>query len=148
MLEEALKAAKRGWYVFPVNGGGKFPPLIKDWENAASNDENQIRAWAKKFSGCNWGLAAGRSDLCIIDVDVRDLKVGMTSLKILEEACGKIRGTLTARTPSGGWHFYFKGAVQSCTNRLGQDIDVKSRGGYVLLPGSKTTEGEYQWANF
>lgn len=48
-VEAVLKLTERGWRLFPVEGNGKRKsPLIADWPNLASNQEEQIRSWARR----------------------------------------------------------------------------------------------------
>ncbi|MHC1725458.1 MAG: bifunctional DNA primase/polymerase [Syntrophobacteraceae bacterium] len=151
-LQEALDAAARGWKVFPIAKNTKVPPRgFTDWENRASSSPEQVKTWAKLLPGCNWAVACGASNLIVIDVDVKNGKQGMQSLKALEAEIGKLSDTLIAITPSGGRHLYFRGTCPSYTKNpgpLGPDIDIKSVGGYVLLPGSKTGKGAYEWMLF
>jgi hypothetical protein len=44
--------------------------------------------------------------------------------------------TYAVRTPSGGRHYYFKGSAPTSAGRLAPGVDVRARGGYVLIPPS------------
>jgi hypothetical protein len=49
-------------------------------------------------------------------------------------------------TPRGGQHYYFQYCPElRSRNRAHDGIDVKSEGGYVLAPPSKTEKGNYLW---
>jgi hypothetical protein len=65
LLEIALRNARRGFRVHPLRGKDAF---LRDWPNAATTDETQIRQWAEKFPDCNVGVAAG-PDVAIVDSD-------------------------------------------------------------------------------
>jgi hypothetical protein len=54
--------------------------------------------------------------------------------------------TATASTPSGGVHYYFN-MVEGIRNRgaLGEGVDLRGEGGFVLAPGSVMAAGKYQW---
>lgn len=139
-MKEALNFARRGWFVFPV--GQDKRPLIKEWPDKATMDEDQIRRWAKKFKGCNWAVNCGRSGLIVVDVDSAKVPEAGPAYEALEFDYG-LEPALTVRTPSGGWHHYFAGVSKSGNARLGRGIDIKSHGGYVLLPGSSIGGKEY-----
>ena len=70
-LQGALDWASRGFHVFPITAGKKAPPLVPDWENAATTDGAQINKWALAFPNCNWGCAPGRSGHVVLDLDVK-----------------------------------------------------------------------------
>ena len=65
------------------------------------------------------------------------MKNGILELERLASELGfEVPDTLAVATPSGGFHLYFKGTVQSSAGRIAPGIDVRSSGGYVLVPGS------------
>lgn len=155
-MKEALKAAARGWYLFPIVKNKKAPACFDDNLGRASNEPAQIKIWARQYPGCNWGLACGPSNLTAVDIDPKN--GGDSTLKTLAWDM-PLPETLTVSTPSGGFHFYYSGAVpkSNTSGKLGKGIDVKSTGGYVILPGSHTEEelesdgriktyrGDYAW---
>ena len=84
LLEVALAAAARGWHVFPLRPGTKFPALHGHdrcprtgvcaeghlgWEQRATTDPDRIRA-AWSGTPYNVGIACGPSGLVVIDLDV------------------------------------------------------------------------------
>ncbi len=148
-LKAALACAGQGWPVFPV--GDDKRPRIKDWENQAATGEAQIREWAARWPGTNFGCALGRAGLLVVDLDVgrrrKDGTVvsGPESLKILENENGaRLPETFTVRTPSGGEHRYYRAKGLGSRNALRDGIDVKSGGGYVVIPDSVTPRGRYE----
>lgn len=148
-LEGALEAAKAGLKVFPIARRTKVPPKgFTDWENRATSDPEQIKAWTEDYPMCNFALACGPSNIAVLDVDVKNNKPGLESLRSLESRVGPLPNTIIILTPSGGRHYYFKGKVKSGTDKLGPGLDIKSAGGYVLLPGSVTKEGAYTIMEF
>ena len=138
-LQYALSLAKRGLYIFPIQPGSKVPyskaVMGGGWKAYSSADREQINQWAKELPGCNWAVDCGKSNLVVLDVDVKNGKAGGYALKQLEKQYGKLPNTLKIKTPSGGFHYYFKGLCSSGTDRLGPGLDLKSRGGYVIAPG-------------
>jgi len=131
-----------GARVFPVAVGTKRP-LVK-WGSEYASSLDEFEKLRKRFPGCNWGINCGKSRLCVFDLDVRDGKDGVTALAELEEKIGEpLPKGFTVRTHSGGLHYYTYGAYASSKNKLGNGIDVKSVGGFVVAPGSVGKHGDY-----
>ena len=64
-----LQHALRGWQLFPLKFRDK-QPLLDDWPHKATNDEEQIRLWQKRFPHCNWAAVTGPpSEMFVLDVD-------------------------------------------------------------------------------
>lgn len=148
IINEAMSCAKiyaaRGWYVFPVEPGGK-KPLIKDWPNACTIKAAQIDEWWARWPNANIGLVTGRrSGVAVVDIDPRN--GGLETWK--DRWQGGASKTM-ASTAGGGWHIYYAAPpntlVKSGANLLGPGVDVKGEGGYVVAPGSRTDAGEYKW---
>ena len=71
-------------YLFPLAPLLKFPPLLKkNLSDNCSNDPAQIRAWAKQFPGCNFGIALRASRLLVPDIDVSKDKPGRDTYDLL-----------------------------------------------------------------
>lgn len=143
----------------------------------ASTDEEQIAAWWKKWPHAMIGVAVGRAGMLVIDFDPRrdlvkaeevDRETGevlaeavyeewtLERLKAaLEEQMGcALPISLAVRTPSGGVHVYFRmpeGEPIGNRGNLPEHIDVRGRGGYVIVPPShcdgdgKNAAGHYRW---
>jgi len=148
-LEYLRKWLALGWPVFPVRADKT--PRIQDWEHNATTDEAKIADWLRRWPGTNFGVALGRAGLIVVDTDVaKRLKGGVvadgeTSLRALErEAGAALPETFTVRTPSGGLHRYYRAANLGSRNALRPALDVKSGGGYVVMPGSVFPKGTYE----
>ena len=148
-LKSALEYANKGWPVFPV--GDNKRPAVKAWEQKATTDENQIRSWYENLSmnGCNFGFCPGRAGIAVIDLDMNKKGKDGTAVNgrdSLADFCkeqGKtLPETFTVKTPSGGLHYYYKvpRAVRS-KNAFLPAVDVKTSGGYVVIPGSTNANG-------
>ena len=153
-LDGALAYAKRGWPVFPVNENKQ--PLIKDWKTRATTDERQIRHWFEQdfIDGCNFGFHPGTAGIVVIDLDcgkkrktpdgTEEVINGVDSLSgFLKQNAVELPRTYTVRTPSGGAHLYFKADGIGNKNGFLPAVDVKSCGGFVVVPGSGDSRGVY-----
>jgi hypothetical protein len=102
--------------VFPVWPKGKLP-AVEDWENAATRDPDQIRAWWKARP-YNLGSAVGRSRIVVVDLGQArgdapppgfpGATGGAEVLARLAEAAGQPdpTGTYSVTGPTGGEHRY------------------------------------------
>jgi hypothetical protein len=163
MLNEAISYARRGWFVFPlyrVKGGictcgkaackapGKHPQTRNGFKDATI-DEEQIKKW---FEGdqYNIGIVTGEySGLTVIDIDVSGDKKGAETWAELIAEKGE-PATLMSKTGSGGMHVFFKytSHLKTASNVLGEGIDVRNDGGYIVAPPSIHASGErYMWVN-
>lgn len=159
LLAAALKYAALGWRVLQLHEGSKIP-IRNDWPTLATTDPKTIRSWWKSRPHANVGIATGRaSDLFVLDVDTKDGKEGMRSLKKLTKKYGDLPQTYVGGSPSGGLHFFFrfpKGEGEwrnSATYRdkdgkthgpLKPDLDIRAEGGQVAAwPSRLSTGGSY-----
>ena len=161
------KYAERGWQIFPCHGisrgrctcskgidctsPGKHPRThngVKD----ASSDVGTVQAWMRRWPDSNWAVACGQvSGLLVIDIDPR--KNGFGSIEQLEQnrQDGPLPTTLTSRTGGGGRHLFYAAPAVPVGNRTDwlDGVDVKSDGGYVILPSSvHISGGTYTWVDF
>ena len=81
-LSFALALAEKRVAVFPLRPNEKLPysklAIGGGWPDVSTTVPQQIEAWSKQFPGCNWGVDCGKSELFVIDVDVKDGKDGYT----------------------------------------------------------------------
>ncbi len=156
IANEVLTYANQGFEVLPIYGiregqctcgrnncdsPGKHP-MTKHGVKDATHDPAQIQAWLESHPDCNWAIATGEG-LVVIDIDPRN--GGMTTWQALCREHDFRPNTLAVKTGSGGVHYYFRfdGKVKG---KLGQGIDVKAEGGYVLVPPSRHASGQaYEW---
>lgn len=147
-LDHALALAAQGFYVFPIVAGKKAPPVFKDWQKRASRSEATIREFFSN-GDCNIGISTSRfgdnEALLVIDIDSKGGKDGYASLAGLQLEHGELPRTFYQITPSGGQHLVFRcaAAVRQGANVLGDGLDVRSRGGYIVGVGSTVGGGEY-----
>ncbi|MFF7438696.1 bifunctional DNA primase/polymerase [Streptomyces sp. NPDC008122] len=165
-LVAAFQAAERGWHVFPLRPGTKRPALHGEsrcprtgtcvdghvkWEDRATTDRERIvRAWEQ--GPFNIGLATGPSGLVVVDLDVpKDGAAGPSGAEVFAALCEcagqSLPVTFRAGTASGGEHLYFSAPdgirLGNSAGLLGQLVDTRAWGGYVVAPGSITPGGAY-----
>ena len=142
-LDHALSLAAKGFRVFPIKPGAKSPPLLNGWPQKATTDPELIRQYWTPLPEANIGIHC--LGMAVIDVDPR--KGGNESLQLLELTDG-LPPTLTNNTPTGGRHLFFvlpegHTGVPNSVGKLGDGLDVRSTGGYVVAPGSEVEAGTY-----
>lgn len=144
LLEAALDLAREGYHVFPVWPSDKIP-MVADWPNAATVDEETIRNWWRDWPDANLAVTTGkRSGTWVLDVDGED---GEITLEGLERRYGELPLTMVSHTGKGR-HFYFRyvEGVRNTARKLGFGLDTRGEGGYVLAPPSVHPNGRtYQW---
>lgn len=91
--------------------------------------------------GCGYGIATGeRSGVIVVDTDLKEGLDGEAALAAL----GGLPETFMVKTPSGGFHRYYKWPgfrVRNSTSEVGPGVDVRGDGGYVVAPYSKHRNG-------
>ena len=163
MINEALEYAGRGCAVFPVhtirngactcgkdcgNNAGKHP-MTRNGLKDATTDPEQIRRWWEQTPDANiaWALPA---DVVVVDVDIKhhEGKYGDETLAEWEQAHGAFPDTVLSLTGGGGLQYFFSNANAPVKNGTGllPSIDVRTSGGYVVLPPSMHLTGRrYEW---
>lgn len=145
VLDSALDFARRGWQVFPVEHKGKRPATLHGL-NDATVDAEQIQAWFGNGRLYNIAIrTGGASGFDVLDVDGDE---GDKSLQSLIAVYGKLPETPCVQTGGGGRHFFFKHAegVRNSASVVGNKIDVRGDGGYVVAPPSiHENRQEYRW---
>jgi DNA-directed RNA polymerase specialized sigma24 family protein len=143
-LAGALFMVRLGARVLPIARNTKRA-LLKDWTRGASNDPDEVMAWAGMHPGCNWAMLC--SQIAVLDVDQHPGSPdGHAALAELERDHGPLQ-TWMAHTPQGGRHYYFNQPKERVRNLKADavGIELKGDGGYVLLPWSRTPHGAYRW---
>jgi hypothetical protein len=146
-LDTALAHLRRfpADYLFPLAKLSKFPPLLKkNLSENCSNDPAQLRAWARQFPSCNFGIALRRSRLIVADIDVSKGKPGRQTFDVLDLLYGWPK-TSVVKTPSGGFHCYYRGQHVMKVNGFGPGADSPN---YVVCPGMPVKGGKsYHYVN-
>lgn len=144
LLKAALQYATQGWPVIPCQPLEKRP-LTSHGVKDATTDPAMIRAWWEKWPTANVAVATGRpSGLWVLDVDGRE---GDMSLSQLEHEHSRLITEVLVKTPNSGRHLYFvltPGVEIGNRTGIRPGLDVRGTGGYVLVPPSTLSEGEYR----
>jgi Bifunctional DNA primase/polymerase, N-terminal/AAA domain len=129
--------------VFPLIPDGKIPATPNGFKDATTH-ELAVCQWWKDTPEANIGLPTGqRSGLFVLDVDPKN--GGLDSLAKLPE----LPPTRAARTPSGGFHYFFRwqAPLGNSAGKLGPGLDTRGEGGYVVVPPSIIDGKRYEWMN-
>lgn len=138
-LDTALDYARMGLFVFPCNGK---QPLVQ-WGTESTTNPETVRKWWTQWPSAGIGVDCGKSGLVVIDLDVKNNADGPTNWR--QRLNGHpIPATFNVRTPSGGWHGWYRdptGRYRNSASLIAPGVDVRAVGGYVLAPGSPG----YRW---
>lgn len=141
----AMDFARMGFPVFPC--GPDKRPLTRNGFKDATADIDAVAAFWRDHPSAMIGLQTGSaSGLFVVDLDIEKITgkaLGETTLAAL--GLSDLWNTVpSVRTPSGGWHLYFRDAGLGCTTkRIGAGVDTRGEGGYIIAPGSVAPGGAY-----
>src|SRR6266545_7472654 len=149
----AVTLAKRGFRVFKLQVNGKLPVVSKYYDVASSDPAKAAEMWTDPVNGDsllnNIGILTGNG-LLVVDVDVKNGKRGHDSLDLLELLYLN-SDTLTARTPSGGRHLFYRvpsgRETRNTTSTLGDGLDTRGYHGFVVGAGSTIDDRAYEWVD-
>ena len=143
LLDAALNYAARGWQVFALTPRQKIPRKnTRGFLDATTDEKTICEMWAQE-PNANIGIATGeRSNLFVIDIDPRH--GGSDTFLELQKENGPIPQTIIVGTGGGGFQFYFQHVpgLASGAGRIGQGIDHRGEGGYVVAPPSIHPSGD------
>lgn len=142
-LKTALQLAERGIPCFPLQANKKTPLKGSHGCKDATCDPDQLRAWFADYPDRNVGAATGNG-LVVIDVDNKRGKNGSAAW---QDLLPDVPSTLISKTPNDGMHYWFRTDenIQNSVDKLGVGIDVRSDGGYVVVPPSFVDGKHYEW---
>ncbi len=134
------------------------------WEDRATRDRQQIaHYWANQ--PLNVGIACGPSNLVVLDLDTpggdhAEAPCGVrhgadTLARLAREALGdgwKLPDdTYAVATSGGGLHLYYQApagvTLKNTSGAVGELVDSRANGGYVVAAGSVRPEGSYTVVN-
>lgn len=140
----AQRLIKAGQPVFPCFSTGPKAkrPMVKNGFKDATLDKAQVKRWWSHYGDAALGIPTGVI-YDVLDVDTKGSADGRIHLPRLNNL-GLLNGCqFVTKTPSGGWHLYFK-AAPGLTNKANATLglDVRGLGGYVLAPPSWIDDDE------
>ncbi len=145
-LEIALTLVRHGFAVFPVDA--KKKPLVMGWTTNAAVNEGEVRRMWQKFPDAPCvGISTGQSGIVVLDFDPRNGSEETRGRWFLEHGDDWQR-TVTAKTPQGGDHYYYRAnglRLKGSVCRLGPGVDVRAVGNFVVAPESIGEYGPYLW---
>lgn len=135
-FDEACRYAGLGWKIFPLIPGSK-KPITKHGVHDASDDEDVIGEWARRYPTANIAIACGAKN-GIVALDIDKHHGGVETLAALQRKHGELPKAPMAQSPRGGFHLYFAYHPKPVNgaNRCGKGLDIKTDGGYLVLPPS------------
>ena len=150
LASAAFRLALRGLRVFPLAPGTRIPMKGSHGYLDGTRDLDVVRAWWLASPTANIGIACGAaSGIWVLDVDPRH--GGAAALAALESEHGALPATITATTPRGGKHLYWRWPtdgpeIRNSVARVGDGLDVLGEGGSVVAPPSiRALGGRYAW---
>ncbi len=164
-IEAAYELAAAGIPVFPCQTDGQTSdgePLHKKpcpgviWPTRATTRRADIDAMWRPWPKAAPGIHLAKTPYFVIDCDAPKRDGQVHGVDWLRNICEAHEFDLTevpiVKTPSGGWHVYFRRPAGA---RIGNGrgslppkdqcgIDVRGSGGYVLGPGAEIDTGRYE----
>jgi hypothetical protein len=145
-FSEVSKLIEKGFFVLPITANTKDKPLIK-WREGSTNSLIQARKWLDRWPDANIGIdtskhASGKFPV-FIDVDNKDGRCGSEALLKLEMQGKDLPPTYTQKTANRGEHIGYLADIplKQGTSVLGDGLDIRASGGYVVAPPS-TIDGK------
>lgn len=160
--QAALDLAARGWEIFPLTfgpEGEKKSHASAEFSGGrrwgATTDPAELRKMFRQWPAAGVGIATGpASGIFVIDVDTtegHDVD-GFASLAALEAEHGTLPATVTAESPSGGRHLYFRWPadgepIGTHAGKVAPGVDQRGAGGMVAAPPTRKPGGAeaYRW---
>ncbi len=141
--EKGIEYIQKGFSIIPV-GSDKKPLTSWKINQTEKISEEDFSRYSKQFPNMNIGIVTGSiSQITVIDIDT---KSGQAN-----NLLSKFPPTYTVKTPSGGYHLYYKyqqGFTVSANAYPDLPyVDIRGDSGFVVAPPSITPNGEYTIIN-
>ncbi len=124
LAEAAVDLGRRGFRVHPLKA--KDQPHTA-YSRTATSIEADIAAFWRRWPDALIGICTG-DGLVVIDDDNGH-----------DDPDPELPATLTARTATRGWHYYYRCdlPIRNSVGKLAPGVDVRGQGGYVVAPPSE-----------
>jgi len=159
LLAAALDYAAHGVYVFPtrvtivqVDGvDTKRVEPVGRWRNVSTREVQVIKDWfgpGRPWADASLCIDCGKSALVVVDLDEGPRKAGLANWAELILEHGIEVTPVRVRTPGGGEHWYYREhrrriVTIDSSGKVGQDVDVRGLGGFVIAWPSADLRGTY-----
>jgi hypothetical protein len=144
LKDAAIEYAQLGYSVFPVKPLDKAPPLIKEWQKWATTDVEQVRRWWNDWPSAN--VAIHCAGMLVIDIDGAEWSE--ENWETFSEMA-QVTNWIVDTPRNGGMHYWYRlpegEKVPNSVSQAAKGVDVRSDGGYVLVPPSRRDCGIYNW---
>ena len=160
LLAAALAYAGRHMSVFPACAAVKKSHKAADHSNGArwgaTSDPAEVRRDFSHWPNARIGIpTVAVNRMVVIETDTPQGHGinGAAALAKLEVEHGALPDTLTACSPSGSLHRYFRHPgpafkIKTTASVIGRGVDVRGDGGMVIAPPSVNLTGQaYRWIN-
>jgi hypothetical protein len=131
-LDGALFMASIGIRQHPLFPRDK-KPILKEWEDKATADFEQIRRWAQEYPNCNFGSVA-KQDFIVFEVDSPEVR------KRFQQTGQDFSSKLViASSPGHGhrWYRYIEGIENISQSKVRfKDFSLRVMNAYAVSPGS------------
>lgn len=158
-LDWAIRYYRAGWLIFPCMDKKPYFQALQPWEgkwgwiNRQSLTEEIVRKWWGMFPGAQIALKCGKdSGIAVIDIDwLKNPENGLPDVQgsvMPDELVGKLPVSPLVSTTGGlGKHVFYRHVdIPNSVRRVHPQMDVRSEGGYVILPPSVHRSGNaYRW---
>lgn len=150
-LEWALGYGDAGFRIFPCCKLSK-EPAIKAWQDRATNEHETLAGWFEPRPELNLGLACGPqpNGINLLAVDIDEKSGGWGTWIAMVQAEGmRFENIPIHLTPHGGAHVFYDVPTdyRNSRNKMGQGIDTRGAGGFVVVPPSVLPAGSYRRYN-
>lgn len=138
---DPCQLAELGYQILPCTPGAKrpHPKLAPNGVYSASSKAADVARWLKLRTN----LAIHCSHMAVIDIDPAGIPWLEQHHHLLQLA-----GAVVS-TPRGGKHLWFAApphhTIQNSINQIAPGVDLKTTGGYVLVPPSAVNGKNYTW---
>lgn len=148
-----IRLADLGWKLHPTACGSRAA-AFRGAIDAATDDPDQLAAWARQYPGCGWRVVTGPSRLFVLDVDRpgrTHAADGIATLRKLLAKHGPLPPRPTTRTGgSGGYALFFRHAGEPLRGRsgvIGPGLDpLRGRQAVMVPPSCHPVTGRpYVW---
>ncbi len=144
LKDAAVRYAEMGYKVFPVKPMDKAPPLVQNWPALATSDVKQVERWWNDWPTAN--IAIHCVGMLVIDIDGAEWSEDNWATF---SEMAQVTNWMVDTPRNGGMHYWYRlplgEKVPNSVSQAAKGVDVRSDGGYVLVPPSRRDCGQYNW---